>query len=53
MFITSNLLTQKKGIRIRWQDRQATPDGLGESQVSGDGKAGDFAEGEMTTRGNP
>ena len=46
MFITNNLLNQNNGIRIRWQDRQAVLDGFGEGQIRGDGKEGDFAEGE-------
>jgi len=52
MFITHNLLTQKKGTRIRWENHQAILDGLGEDQISGNGAEGDFAEGEMTIRGN-
>ncbi len=47
MFITNNLLNQNNGIRIRWQDRQAVLDGFGQGQISGDGKEGDFAEGEV------
>ena len=52
MFITHNLLTQKKSTRIRWENHQAILDGLGEDQISGNGAEGDFAEGEMTIRGN-
>jgi len=47
MFNTHNLLTQKKGTRIRWQDRQAVCNGLGQGQVSGNGAEGDFAFGKM------
>jgi len=32
---------------VQKQDRQAVVDGLGESAVSGDGEARDFAEGEV------
>ncbi len=34
------------GRRLRRQDRQAVVDGSGQSSVSRDGKAGNFAEGE-------
>ncbi len=34
------------GRRLRRQDHQAVVDGFGEGAVSGDGEAGDFAEGE-------
>ncbi len=47
MFNTNNLLTQKKGTRIRWQNRQAVFNGLGQGEAGGNGKAGDFAEGEI------
>jgi len=36
------------GRRVRGQDHQAVVDGSREGSVSRDGKAGDFAEGEVT-----
>ena len=40
----------EKGRRLRGQDRQAVVDGFGESAVSGDGKEGAVAEGEVRNR---
>ncbi len=48
MFITNNLLNQRKGTRIRWQNRQAILDGLGQGQAIGDGAERDFAEEKVT-----
>ena len=36
------------GCRLQRQNRQAVVDGSGQRAVSGDGKAGDFAEGKVT-----
>ena len=53
IFITNNLLNQQHGIRIRWHDRQAVLDGFGQGQISGDGKEGDVAEGEVALQPMP
>ncbi len=37
---------------LRRQDRQAVVDGLGQGTVSGNGKAGDLAEGERVGLGS-
>ncbi len=52
MFITHHLLPPKKGTCLRWQDRQAVSNRLGERQVSGKGAERDCAEGEVIQRGN-
>ncbi len=41
----------KNGGGLRTQNRQAVFNRLGQGQISGNGAEGDFAEGEMTQRG--